>query len=289
MLDTKLLTFVQVAKYKNYTKAAHALNLTQPAVSQHIKKIEEHYGCRLIIIDGKTVTLTEQGKLLYSYANFQLANEKQLIDQIKRVETSIKIGSTLSIADYYLPDYLSAYLSDSDEVISVSVKNTEMIIDMLLNNELSCAFIEGIFDKSLFHYFEFQNTKFLPVSRKGHPLENSKVNISDIHEYPLLLREKGSGTREIYENFLYETNDSLLSVSKIHEISSFSIIKNILKKSDAVSFMYEEVAKEEVEKGELCYLNIKDFLINRPLYFIYPKNSLLKQKNEVFYEKLMKK
>lgn len=287
MIDTKIYTFLKVAQYRNYTKAATELNLTQPAVTQHIKKLEEYYNCSLINIEGKSVRLTKQGTLLYNYANFQISNEEQLINQIKKVETPIKIGATLSIADYYLPHYLSAYLSNYDELLSVTVKNTESIIKMLLNNELYCAFIEGIFDKSLFNYYEFYNTRFLPVARKGHPLEGLEVTISDIHKYPLILREKGSGTREIYENYLYQKNDSLLSASKIYEISSFVIMKKMIKNSDAISFMYEEVARQEVERGELCYLNIENYSISRSLYFIYPSNSLMKERNELFYKKVM--
>jgi len=60
----------------------------------------------------------------------------------------------------------------------------------------------------------------------------------------------------------------------------------MLSHTEAVSFMYEEVAREEVEKGELCYLTIEDYNIERPLYFIYPNNSLMKERNELFYQKL---
>src|SRR5699024_147444 len=157
---------------------------------------------------------------------------------------------------------------------------------MLLNNELYCAFIEGIFDKTIFHFEEFDTTQFLPVAKKGHPLEGERVDISEIHQYPLLIREGGSGTREIYENYLYQNNDSILSATKIYEISSFGIIKKILSQSNAISFMYEEVARQEVEKGTLCYLTINQFQIERPLYFIYPSNSLMKNRIELFYQNL---
>lgn len=289
MLDSKIFTFLKVAQIRNYTRAAAELNLTQPAVTQHIKKLEEYYGCSLIDIDGKSVKLTTQGEALYNYANFQIANEKQLINQINKMETPIKIGATLSIADYYLPSFLSEYLSNNDDLISVTVKNTKSIIEKLLNNELYCAFIEGIFDKSIFNYYEFYKTKFLPVARKGHPLEGVEVKLCEIHKYPLILREEGSGTREIYENYLYQNNDSILSASKIYEIGSFGIIKKVLSNSDAISFMYEEVARREVENGELCYLTIENYTIERPLYFIYPSNSLMKKGNELFYERLQRK
>lgn len=288
MIDIKIFTFLKVAQHKNYTKAAAALNITQPAVTQHIKKLEEHYGCMLIEIIGKSVSLTPQGQALYNYANFQIANEEQLISQIKKVETPMKIGATLSIADYYLPPYLSAYLTQYDELLSVTVKNTKLIMEMLLKNELYCAFVEGIFDKSLFCFDEFYTTKFVPVARKGHPLEGVEATISQIHEYPLILREEGSGTREIYQNFLYQNNDTIRSVSKVQEISSFGIIKKILSTSDGISFMYKEVARQEVERGDLCYLTIQNYSIERPLYFIYPNNSLMKEKNENFYQKFKK-
>jgi DNA-binding transcriptional LysR family regulator len=286
MLDVKIFTFIKVVQLRSYTKAANALNLTQPAVTQHIRKLEEYYGCNLIDIQGKSVHLTSGGKALYNYAKFQLANEDQLINTLKSIETPLKIGATLSIADYYLPSYLNFYMLNQEELFSVTVKNTKLIIDMLLNNELYCAFIEGIFDKSLFHYREFCNTKFLPVAQKGHPLEGEKSTLTDLHKFPLILRESGSGTREIFENYLYQNNDSIHSFSKIYEISSFSLIKKVLYNTNAISFMYEEVAKEEVKRGELCYLSLQDYYIKRPLYFIYPMNSLMKEKIESFAQKL---
>jgi len=225
MLDQKVHTFLKVAELQNYTKAAKELNLTQPAVTQHIRKLEDYYECPLIDISGKSVELTVEGEAFYNYANFQNANETQLINQMEKAETPIKIGATLSIADYYLPSYLSSYISNNEEIISLTVNNTKSIIEKLLNNKLYCAFIEGIFDKSLFHFKEFKTTKFVPVARKGHPLEGKEILLADVHEYPLILREEGSGTREIYENYLYQNNDSILSASKIYEISSFGMIK----------------------------------------------------------------
>lgn len=289
MLDIKIFTFLKVAELKNYTKAANSLNLTQPAVTQHIRKLEDYYGCKLTEIEGKSVKLTEEGEALYNYANFQLANEKQLINRLKNIETPLKVGATLSIADYYLPPYINTYMKKHSELFSLTVKNTKSIIEMLMKNELYCAFIEGIFDKTLFSYHEFCIAKFVPVARKGHPLYEKISELKNFHAYPLILREEGSGTREIFENYLYQSNDSILSFKKTIEISSFGIIKKVLKNSDAISFMYEEVAKTEVESDELCYLTISGYPIERPLYFIYPSNSLMKRRNEEFYHNLILK
>lgn len=287
MVDSKIETFLKVVEYRSYSKAALALNLTQPAVSQQIKRLEEYYACQLIEIRGHSVNLTPQGEALYHYAHLQFANEEQLLSQMAKVKPVIQVGATLSIADYYLPPYLGPYLAEQGELPSLTVKNTKIIIDMLLHNELYCAFIEGIFDKSLFSFREFCTTRFCPVARRGHPLANKNIRIEEIHKYPLLLREQGSGTREIYENYLYQNNDSLLSSKSVHEISSFGVIKQVLRSTDAVSFMYEKVASKEVERGELSYLEIEGFHIERPLYFIYPGNSLISGRIELFYENLL--
>lgn len=287
MLDAKIMTFLRVVSEKSYTRAAQDLGLTQPAVSQQIRKLEEHYGARLIAVTGKGLRMTEQGEALFNYANLQLANEQQLIRQIGKLQSPIRIGATLSIADYYLPDYIAGYLRRFEDPVSVTVKNTENILEMLLKNELDCAFIEGLFDKSLFAHVEFLRTFFVPVARKGHPLAGKTVRVGQVHEYPLILREKGSGTREIYETYLYQLNDSVLSAHSIHEISSFGIIKQILAQSDGISFMYEGVARKEVKEGSLIHLDVEGFNIQRPLYFLYPHHSLSKPVNDDFYEKIM--
>lgn len=286
MLDSKILTFLKVAQLKNYTGAAAELHLTQPAVSQHIKKLEEYYHCKLIHVNGKSVGLTDAGKNLYHYANLQLSNERELIGRLEGIARPLHIGATLSIADYYLPSHLIPYIAEQKHAFCVTVHNTENLISMLLNGDLDCAFIEGIFEKDLFQTRIFCETRFLAVARAGHPLDGKISTLPRFHEFPLVLRENGSGTRNIMENYLYQQNDSIHSFPYLIEINSFDMIKQLLMHTDAISFMYEEVAHKEVERGELCYLSLHKYLIKRPLYFIYPKNSLSKDRYEEFYQSL---
>lgn len=287
MLDQRLETYLKVVEYKSYTKAAQELNLTQPAVSAHIKRLEEHYGVRLILTNGRRFVLTKEGEILYEYARLQQANEADLMISLAQTSPTIHIGATLSIADYYLPAYFAGYVNERKKAMSVTVQNTQVILDMLLKSELDCAFVEGIFDQSLFEHRAFENTRFVPVVRAGHPLTKGKVTREDLQQYPLILREKGSGTREIYENFLYQNNDSIQSSAKIYEIGSFVLIKTVLEHSDAISFMYEEVAAQEMKQGRLTTLKLDGFPISRPLHFIYLKNSLSRRISEAFYQELL--
>lgn len=289
MLDSKLFTFLKVVEKKSYTAAAEELHLTQPAVTQHIKKLEEYYQCRFIEISGKVLSLTREGEFLYHYANMQLANEKQLKTQIQEMVLSLHIGATLSIADYYLPSLLKKYVQEENRNFTIAVGNTETLLEKLIHGELDCAFIEGIFDTNLFESAIFCKAKFIPVAAASHPLKGKEVSLSELSCFPLILREAGSGTRAILENYLYQKNCSVHSFPQILEIGSFGLIKQLLCDSQAVTFLYEKVAQREIEQGELCQIYLKDFSICRPLHFVYLKNSMAKKKYELFFENLAKK
>lgn len=283
MLDGKIFTFLKVAELKNYTKAALELHMTQPAVTQHIKRLEEYYQCKLIDISGKSVSLTEAGKVLYHYANLQKVNDEELKRQLLKTKIPLHIGATLSIADYYLDVALTSFLQEEQESFSLTVGNTEQLLDELLHGKLDCAFIEGIFDTNLFESKKFCTPSFRPVAAVCHPLSNKTCTLDSLYEYPLLLRESGSGTRAILENFLYLQNSSILSFSKVLEIGSFHIIKQLLPVLHAVSFMYERVAREEIKSGKLCYLNIQGCEITHPLYLVYLKNCLQEKRLQTLF------
>lgn len=287
MLDPKIRTFLKVAELNNYTRAAVALNLTQPAVSQQIRRLEEHYGTRLIDGSGKGIRITEAGEALIRYARFQLGNEEQLIEALKRRQSPLRIGATLSIADYYLPELLGPYLLRQVQPVSVTVKNTQAILEDLLSNRLDCAFVEGIFDKSQFCHEAFVKARFIAVARRDHPLAGLRADLAMVHQHPLILREVGSGTREIYENYLYEHNDSIASAVRIIEVSSFGLIKELLRQTDGISFLYEGVVREEMARGDLIQLQIPGFSILRPLYFIHPINGFRQERNAAFYRELL--
>ena len=287
MLDAKIQTFIKVVELKSYTRAAEALHLTQPAVTQHIKKLENHYKCSLFEKKGKTMTLTRNGQALYKYSLLQEINEKHLLENMDLKRQTLRIGATLSIADYYLPKYLNAYMEKSKAPFSVTVRNTKALLDQLLDGSLHCAFIEGDFNQDLFDAHEFCTTEFIGVIRKDHPLAPGKVSLKSCLAYPLIIREKGSGTRAILEKFLLEKNLRVDNFKQNNEIGSFAMIKAFIEHSDGISFMYEGVCSEAIKKGTLKKILLTDFSITRTLHFIYPVNSILKSKYVSFFNTLI--
>lgn len=284
MLDSKMDTFLAVIAHGSYTKAANALHMTQPAVTQHIQRLEEHYGCPLFVQDGRGRKLTAEGETFLHYAKMQVSNEKHFADSLAQQQKSIRIGATLSIADYYLPEILTALCKEYQPKLDIAVDNTKVLLGQLLDGDLDCAFIEGIFDRNLFAAKKFCMAEFIPVVSHDHPLANKRVSLGDLYDYPLILREKGSGTRAILENALLQQNDSVASFANIWQVGSFLLIKELLKQTEAISFMYENVAKNEIANGALCPLYIEGFSVVHGLQFVYLKNSLIEKEVLAFYD-----
>ncbi|MEG0368031.1 MAG: LysR family transcriptional regulator, partial [Coprobacillus sp.] len=228
MIDTKLRTFIEVVDCKSFTLAAARLHLTQPAVTQHIKQLENYYHHKLIQNPHKEFQLTKAGHQLYEYAKIQIHNEDIFESQLSQTDLPLTIGATLSIADYYLPHIMGQYLSTSTQQVQIYVNNTQNLVQMMIDGKVDCAFVEGQFDLNLFDYHLFKKEKFILVAQKNHPLAHQHISFQQLLEFPLFIREKGSGTRTILENYLRQTIYTLSSFQKIIEVQSLTMIKKML-------------------------------------------------------------
>ncbi len=288
MLDAKIETFLRVAELNSFTAAAETLHLTQPAVSQHIHKLETHYGCKLIDSTHKAVHLTSAGSLLYEYLSLQRANERCFSQLLHNTTEPLRIGATLSIADYYLPEILIEQMLSGGERIRVTVGNTAHLLEALRTGELDCAFIEGLFHSALFESHVFCQARFLPVASVKHPLAGKAISLEELQQYPIVLREPNSGTREVFENWLHLQNAEAKSFAQITELGSFVLIKKFIQRSSAVTFVYEAVVKAELEHGELCALALKDFDITHALCYVYRRGDIRRPVLEKFFEQTLK-
>lgn len=283
MLDFKLDTFLMVAQLGSCTAAAQQLGLTQPAVTQHLARLEEHYGCTFFTREGRSMRLTAQGEEFLHYVRMQRSNEQQLIQRLARRTRPLRIGSTLSIADYYLPSRLEPLLAQPEFSLDMEVANTDTLLGRLVQGQLDAALIEGIFDRQAFEAHVICRTRFVPVAAADHPLAGRTARWEELYRYPLILREKGSGTRAMLENCLAQNNDSLSSFSQVWQVGSLALIKHLLRRTQAVSFLYEEVTAQEVAQGQLAQLQLEGFEVTHPLHMVVLKNSLEYERVMAFY------
>lgn len=292
MLDFRFNTFLTLCKIKNYTKTAEILHITQPAVSHHIKYLEESYGVKLFNYSSKTLSLTEAGKTLYDFALAIKSSSdrvKLMISKPEDVNHPIIFGTTLTIGEYIMPNLLINLVSDFPAInITMIVGNTKSLLEKLRDGKIDFAILEGHFDKSNYNSLLFSLENFIGVCSKNHTLADSKVSFHDIFEERLILREKGSGTREIFEQILYEHNTNMKSFKQVMQIGNISVIKEMVSQNLGITFLYEEAVKNELASGVLKKINIKDFDVEREFNFVFLKDTLHYNEYEGWFQYLMK-
>lgn len=277
MLDFRHNTFLALCRIRSYTKTAEALHLTQPAVTQHIKALESYYGNQLFTYADKMLTLTEHGELLYKFASTVASDSDTLAEILRRKALSdppLRFGATLSIGQYIMPDILEQILLTRPNVqVSMLVENTHHLLEKLDRGEIQFAFIEGLFDKAAYHSELFSVEPFIGVCSKDLSPADNHLTFQELTQNNLIVREKGSGTREIFEHLLQKYNLSVTSFLKVTEIGNMEAIKQLVKGGLGVTFLYQSAARKELVNGEMRQLKITDFNTYHELNFVFPKNS----------------
>ena len=277
-MDIRLETFITVAKIKSFTKASEILNITQPAVSQHIKFLEEYYGVIFIKKSGKTINLTEEGKILYNYAIELDSIYRNLETEFRNKDNINKtyyVGASMTIGGYILPYILAKYKNFYKNIdILLQVNNTEEIIEKLLNRKIDLALIEGIFNKEKFKYIKYKDDELVLAVSHLHEFAKYKfITLDEVLKGKLILREKGSGTREIFENKLLEMGYDLKDFKPYMELGSITAIKSLLKANLGYSIISKETIKIEVGSGKIKIIPINGLKIFREFNFVYRKDS----------------
>lgn len=277
MLDFRHQTFLAVYRMGSYTKAAAQLNLTQPAVSQHIKALEERYGCPLFVYANKVLTPTEQGRLLYQAASRIASDSDLLAEKLRQAGLSrvqLRFGATLSIGQYIMPALLKEVLrADPEAAVSMLVENTQHLLEKLEQGEIQFALIEGLFDKSRYHTELLASAPFVGVCAADSELAGGAPNIDQLLSARLIVREKGSGTREILEHLLQERNLSLGSFAQVIEIGNMEAIKELVKDGLGITFFYQAAVRQELAAGTLKKLVVPGLDARRELNFVFLKDS----------------
>ena len=210
MLDYRHETFLALCAIGSYTKTAQHLHLSQPAVTQHIQFLEAQYKCQLVRYENKQLALTPAGEELRGLLTRIEADAQRFrrsLDSREYQREELVFGATLSIGEYFMPRVIPEMLKESPRLnIHMEVGNSRVLLEKLRQGELDFALIEGVIDKSKYHSLVFSLERFVGICAPGSELTRGTVDFQALLKYPLILREQGSGTREIFENILKAYN-----------------------------------------------------------------------------------
>lgn len=273
MFDYRLKVFYTVANRLSFTKAANELSISQPAVTKHIKEIENQLNTKLFDRKGTTIQLTESGKILFVYAekSRQLYRDLEFaISQLNKAEKGkLKIGASTTIAQYILPEILAKFNSYYKDInIELVTHNSEDISTLLKNGQIDLGIVEGESKSSYFDYEKFKRDEIVLVCKSNHPLVNKNFKIKDLYDIDLIVREQGSGTQEFIQNQLKKSGLEVQKLNIIMQLGSSESIKNYLLHSEALAFLSINTILPELKNNQLSVIDIKNFSIERDFNFI---------------------
>lgn len=278
MLDFRVNTFLTVCKYMNYTQAAHELNLTQPAVTQHIQYFETRYGQKLFTYEKKKLSLTKAGEIFFRLAttikNDELFMIQEMSPSLDHI-TSYHIGATLTVGEYILLKPLATYLKQYPSInIELTIANTNELLAKLQEHKISFAIIEGSYARDYYGCLPFSTEKYVAVCSTTYVPHNKNIQkLKDLCHERLLLREEGSGTREIMVHNLAAHGISIEDFDHKLEINSLHAIIGLLKEGCGISFLYEAAIRDDLKAGTLKIIPLEDFSVEHDLTFLWNKGS----------------
>ncbi len=247
--------------------------MTQPAVTQHIKYLEAEYNCKLFEYQSKVLSKTEKCLELEQYALGLVYAEQSIVNKLGRNPVrKIAIGATKTIGEYTIEDKTLKLMERTDIELHLVIDNTKNLLQQLENLELDILMLEGYFDKNRYGYQMIKQERVIGICAKNHPFAGREVELEELFDEHLILREEGSGTRSIFEHFLEDHNYSVESFAKKSVISTYKLIEKAVAHNLGVSFVYQSV----LDENKFASFQVKENKIQHEFNYVFLRNADVK-------------
>ena len=277
MLETKIQTLLAVIEHQNFTHAARALSMTQPAVSHHIKQLEQEIGAP-IFVRGKTgLILTDQGEIVVKYARRLKALDAKMYRELQNAEkhlTALRIGITHTSESNVIPTVLAKCCRQHSGLnITVVTDTIKNLYEMLENYELDLAIAEGSVNMPRFSSMMLDTDYLMCVMSNDNPLsKRAVVTLAELKKEPMILRLPTSATRMLFESALESSNDSIANINVTLEVDNIATIKDLVRKDLGVSILPRSACLDELRKKKLTALPIENLSMIRETRIVYNKD-----------------
>lgn len=275
---SQLHIFKTVADKKSFSGAAQALFISQPAVSMHIKSLEDHFGTRLFDRNTQQVTITEAGRILYEYVekilSLQDEAEKDISALTGCIRGTLSVGASFTVGEYVIPQVLGCFKKQHPQVrVLLKVTNTEQIVKLVLKQALDLGLVESRVNNFELIAKPFMKDELIVLLPVGHPLAGKEfILIDELVALPFILREQGSGTRKITEDRLTEAGINLSELNVVMELGSTEAVKEAVEAGFGATIISKWAVQKELKLGTLVSVKVKEVSLVRKFYVIYNKN-----------------
>lgn len=268
--------FTTVCAENSITRAAEKLHMAQPAVSVAIKELEDYYGVKLFDRISRRLYLTDIGRNFLDYAVHIVSLFDDMENHIRQWTCSekLRVGASIGVGTHLMPQYVSTFYRDHPQSsVDVFIGSSDLIEKKILQNELDFALIEGSVHSGSILCHTYRKDRLAIICCPGDPFcKEETITIKQLLSRPLLLRETGSGTRELFDHMLAALE---YTYTPAWESTSTAALINAVRQGLGIAVLPYMMVEEELEKGNVAELQVEKLHLNRGLHVIYHKNKHL--------------
>ena len=270
----QLEVFIRVVEAKSFSRGARALGLTQSTVSEHVRLLESEVGIRLLDRLGRETVPTRAGELLLGYAKRILAlsaEARQALDHFQgQVSGTLVVGGSTIPGEYVLPPLVGRFREKFPQVsITLHIADSRGIADLVLDGRVEVGVIGARPEHRSLDAVELMADELVVVVPPGHPwFGRQQVTIEELRAEPLIVREPGSGSRQVLETALVQAGIGLEAMRVVAEMGSTSAIKQAVRAGVGVSVVSKRAVDEECRLGLVWCATIKDLRFTRSFYVV---------------------
>ena len=262
MLDPKLYSLLAVAATGNFTRAAEQLSLTQPAVSQHVRALEQELNVRIFDRVNNMIRLTHEGEIVVKYAKRMIALQENMKGELTNEKlqiTSLTVGITHTAESNAIAEALARYVRCHENVtVKVITGSADKLCTMLKNYEIDLAIIDGKKPDPELNYLMLDTDNLVLIVSPNHRLaRKNSATISDLKQEHLILRLPNSTTRKLFVSALECSGMSLNEFNVVLEMDNIATIKDLIRRDFGVSVLARSACMDEISKRKIVALPIE--------------------------------
>lgn len=276
-----LRIFEAVCRHMSITRAAEELYLSQPSVSLAIAELEKSYNVRLFDRIGKRLFLTPAGEDLLGYVRSITGLLEDMEQHLRSGARSriLKVGASLTVGSCLIPSCAEEFAKRHPDIrVEITIDRTDVIEQKVLANSLDIGFVEGLPKAGQLRITPFAEDELTPVCHPDSPyLKNAPITCRELAELPLLLREKGSGTRAVVDSIM---DLQEITLTPLWESLSILALVRGVEAGMGVSVLPLRLVGERIRQGKLAVLPVKDVQWKRNFFRLQHRNKILDESAE---------
>ena len=271
-MDTRqLAAFCAVVERSSFSEAAARLGVTQPAVSQQVRSLEERLGTQLLDRSGRRVEPTEAGLRLYRGAQRMLALEEQLLDDLAEpdgpLRGTLEIGASTGPAAIVLPLLLCRFQRENVELrVHLSVSDTQSVVELVADRRLELGIVGAARRHRSVTFEPFFRDEVILACPPGHPFAGRTVGLDELPEGPLILMQQGAGVRQMVEDELRKSGRRLRDLDAPLELGLQESVRSAVQGGFGVGFISRRAVETELAAGTLAESRVRGLDLARDIY-----------------------